>query len=284
MIIDFHTHSFPKKIARRALDKLSKSANMPYYLDGTLDDLKRSMRKSGVSYTILLPVATNRMQQQTINDLALAINEQWQDTGILSFGGIHPDNENYRSILRELSRNGIKGIKLHPVYQGVYIDDVRYLRIIAAACENDLIVLTHAGYDVSFPGLDYAAPIHMKSMLDQVHPNKMVLAHMGGWGNWEEVEELLTDYPIWLDTSFCLTTITHRNPESNVWKPEQEHLSDQQFLRIAHAIGEDRILFGSDSPWTSQSDSIQAIQKSGLDESSLQKIFFDTAARLLHIN
>lgn len=306
MIIDFHTHAFPEAIAARTLDKLSRSADMPYYLNGTLNDLRHSMEQSGITYSVLLPVATSAAQHRTINETAIAINDHWQETGVFSFGAVHPDNEDYRSILHKLAENGIKGIKLHPVFQNTYIDDIRYLRIISAACENGLIVLTHAGYDISFPGKDFASPAHIKSMLDQVHPDKMVLAHMGGWGQWDKVEELLADTPVWLDTSFSLTVVKRLTPDSDKQEQTAEthlsdttdqtakthlsntteravetHLSNQLFLRIVRAVGEDHILFGSDSPWSSQSDSIRALQTSGLDEAALQQIFYGNASRLL---
>ena len=56
MIIDFHTHIFPDKIAGATIEKLSKASDSPAYTDGTKDGLKRSMEESGVdtvSYTHL---------------------------------------------------------------------------------------------------------------------------------------------------------------------------------------------------------------------------------------
>ena len=50
---------------------------------------------------------------------------------------------------------------------------------------------------------------------------------------------------------------------------------------IIEKIGEDRILFASDSPWESQSDSIHGIERLGLPDEVKEKIFFKNAARLL---
>lgn len=289
MIIDFHTHSFPEKIASRALDTLSHSSNMPYYVSGTVPALLQSMKESGVDYSVVLPIATSERQYGTVNRTAIELNSRWRETGIISFGTLHPDNSNYREILRGLAANGIKGIKLHPVFQNAYLDDPRYLRIIECACENGLIVLTHAGYDISFPGKDYATPSHIKAMLRQIHPDRMILAHMGGWGCWDEVEELLTDEPVWLDTSFTLTGVKHFQTDSAeqpspAWTPEQEQLSTEQFCRIVRALGPDRILLGSDSPWSRQADSIEAVKNSGLEESSIRKILSSNARQLLCID
>ena len=280
MIIDFHTHSFPEKIAEKALNKLSASSNMPHYLNGTVSALQDSMKEAGVDYSILLPVCTGGAQQESINRAAVLINDARQETGVMSFGGIHPENDNYREILTDLARHGIKGIKLHPVFQDTYIDDIRYLRIIDCASELGLITLAHAGYDISFPGITYASPKHIRSMIDQVHPKNLVLAHMGGWGCWDEVEEFLADCPVWLDTCFTLTRPEHFDGRRN-FTEEEEQLTKEQFQRLVSLFGADHILFGSDSPWTRQSDSIRALQESGLDETQLHQIFSENAVKLL---
>lgn len=275
MIIDFHVHTFPEKIAPRALNKLSQSADMKYYLDGTLQDLQGSMQSAGVDRSILLPVATSPSQYESINRTVLVINERQEETGIFSFGAIHPDNENYRSIIKELSEHGVRGIKLHPVFQGVYLDDIRNLRIIECACEYGMIVTVHAGYDISFPGQDYATPKHILSMLDQIHPDKLILAHMGAWGCWDEVESDLAGAEVYFDTSFSLTAIEHLDQH------REEQLSAEQFCWIVKKHGAERIVFGSDSPWSSQADSIAAVRKSGLSEREQEMIFSGSAKRLL---
>ena len=103
MIIDFHTHTFPEQIAERAIEKLSHSGNIKNYSDGTLAGLKRAMRAAAVDYAVLLPVVTRPSQQEDINRAAIERVQEFQETGILSFGGIHPDNENYRDILKSIA-------------------------------------------------------------------------------------------------------------------------------------------------------------------------------------
>ncbi|MCC8168476.1 MAG: amidohydrolase family protein, partial [Clostridiales bacterium] len=204
MIIDIHTHTFPPAIAGRVMDKLSKSSNMHYYIEGTVDALHESMIKNGIDCSVLMPIATNAGQYPTINRVAGEINQSWQETGILSFGSLHPDNDNYKEILHDLKERGFIGIKLHPVFQEVYIDDPRFVRIIDYAAELGFIILIHAGYDISFPGVDVASPQHIHNLLKQLVPDRLILAHMGGWGDWDYVEEHLLGYPIYLDCSFSL--------------------------------------------------------------------------------
>lgn len=126
MIIDFHTHIFPEKIASRAIASLEQKAKMRAHVSGVEASLRASMDKSGVDLSIILPVVTNPHQFETVNRVAVETNEHTKETGLLSFGGIHPDNDNYREIIQFLADHGCKGIKIHPVYQGVAIDDIRF--------------------------------------------------------------------------------------------------------------------------------------------------------------
>ena len=282
MIIDFHTHTFPENLAGRAIAKLAASSRAKNYLDGTVQALRASMKEAGVDYSVLLPVVTRPGQQEDINRAAIETNAHSQETGLISFGGIHPENGDYREILRFLSKNGVKGVKIHPVFQRVAIDDIRYLRLIECAGENDMIVITHAGCDIGFPGEDFSSVRRIERMLDTVKPRKFVLAHMGGWDCWEEVEERILGRNVWLDTAFSLLPIepapgTVRAPGEN------PPLSRDQFLGMVSRHGTDRILFGTDSPWSGQRQMVAAVQNSGLDAEEQEAVLGGNAAGLLGI-
>lgn len=283
MIIDFHTHTFPAELAGRAIAKLAASSRARNYLDGTAESLRASMREAGVDYSVLMPVVTRLGQQKDINRAAIEVNQHSRETGLISFGGIHPENEDYSEILRGLSRNGVKGIKIHPVFQRVNIDDIRYLRIIECADENDMIVITHAGYDIGFPGEDFSSVRRIERMLDAIKPRKFVLAHMGGWRCWEEVEERILGRDVWLDTAFSLLPIepapgTVRSPQ------EDPPISREQFLRMVRNHGASRILFGTDSPWSGQREMVAAIRDSGLSAEEQSAVLGGNAVELLGIS
>lgn len=280
MRIDFHTHTFPNAIAARTIAKLEKSARTASYADGTADGLRASMEQAGIDYSVILPVATRPGQTETINRVAIETNDRHKETGLISFGGIHPENSDYRQILRSLAADGIRGIKLHPVYQQTDFDDIRYMRIIDCACENGLIVVTHAGYDISFPEGGQATPAHILTVLDTVKPDRLVLAHMGGWRCWDEVERNLAGAPVWLDTSFTTTPIrpakdTSRTPEESYTLPAE------QFCRLVRKHGCGHILFGSDSPWSDQEEAVMLLKQSGLAPEECLAILGGNGERLL---
>ena len=50
MIVDFHTHIFPDKVAAKAIPKLSSVIHLEPSMNGTIDGLKASMEKKRSGY------------------------------------------------------------------------------------------------------------------------------------------------------------------------------------------------------------------------------------------
>lgn len=282
MIIDFHTHTFPDKIAASAVEKLSLASHIRPFSDGTAKGLSDGARRAGIDLSIVLPVATSPKQVAHINDFAAKTNESTNETGLFSFGCIHPDYPEWADELARVSALGLKGIKIHPVYQGVDIDDPRFLRILTKAGELGLIVVTHAGWDIGFPGLAHCSPEMILRAIKQVGPVKLVLAHMGSWRQWDSVEELLTDQPVWFDTSFSIGSLAPL--DDGYYVPEDLPMLDgTDFIRMVRAIGADRVLFGTDSPWSEQSEEIDRIKSLPLTETERASILGGNAQKLLHL-
>lgn len=282
MIIDFHTHTFPDKIAASAVEKLSLASHIRAFSDGTAAGLSDKAHAAGIDLSVVLPVATNPKQVAHINDFAAKTNESTDKTGLLSFGCIHPDYPEWSEELGRVKALGLKGIKLHPVYQGVDIDDPRFLRILDRAGELGLIVVTHAGWDIGFPDVEHCSPEMTLRAIKQVGPVKLVLAHMGGWRQWDMVEELLTDQPVWFDT--CFSTGSLSPLDDGYYAPDDlPMLKETGFLRMVRAIGVDRVLFGTDSPWSDQTEEIDRIRSLPLTDSERDLILGGNAKKLLGI-
>ena len=112
MIVDFHTHIFPDKVAAKAIPKLSSVIHLEPSMNGTIDGLKASMEKSGVDISIVLPIVTNPHQFDSILRFAVHINETCSQDfgpGLVSFGGLHPMSENYKEQLRLLQKGRHQG-------------------------------------------------------------------------------------------------------------------------------------------------------------------------------
>ena len=280
-IFDFHTHTFPDHIAAAAVEKLQSASHTRPFTDGTVNGLRASMEAAGIAASLSLPVATHPRQVIHVNDAAIRLNQSGGETGVYSFGSMHPEFPEPEAELKRLADAGIRGIKLHPIYQGVDFDDPRSLRVLEAAGRLGLIVLIHAGWDVGYPGAAHAAPRKILNAVRAVGPFTLVLAHMGGWRCWEEAEQLLPDTGAYIDTSFSLGSMTP-NDDGYYKTPESlALLGEAQFLRLVSAFGADRVLFGTDCPWGDQAREVRRFLTLPLKAEDQQRILWGNAARLL---
>lgn len=266
MLIDFHTHTFPDKIAAATIKALSKQAQIPAHTNGTMQGLMDSMSRDGVDISVVLPVATNPAQVEKINRRALEANALSDKTGVISFGAMHPEFADYKNELRWLKGNGFQGIKLHPDYQKCCADDPAVLNIIEEAESLGLYTTLHAGIDIGYPDPVHCAPTHAKRLVDTLHPTHVILAHTGGWKQWDAVIELLTDKSLYFDISFSFGVIT-----------------TEQFLAILRQHGSDHLLFGTDSPWDTAAHTLSELKKLPLTQAQMDDICYKNACRLLNL-
>lgn len=281
MITDFHTHTFPDKIAAAAVEKLMHASHTRAFTDGTAIELQKSRISAGIDRCVVLPVATSERQVPHINDAAIRMNESAAQTGLYSLGAMHPDFEAWHEELGRLAAAGIRGIKLHPPYQHTDIDDPRYLRVLTRAGELGLFVVIHAGLDVGLPGDTSAVPEKTSRALRLAGPVTMVCAHMGGWRCWEEAVDLLAPMGVLIDTAFSIGRMTPAQGDDTWKQDELQMLDDSDTLRLIRLFGKDRVLFGTDSPWADQQAELQHFLSLPLSPDEQKAILSDNAARLM---
>jgi predicted TIM-barrel fold metal-dependent hydrolase len=265
-IIDFHTHFFPPELAQRAITRLIENAAptiaMKNHTDGTVGGLVESMRLGGVDRSVTLPVATKPSQVSTINrGVAETVSAY---PGIIQFGAMHPEMEEFEPEINFMAAHQIKGIKLHPEYQYSHVDDPRAFPLYEKLASAGLIVVFHSGKDPGPFTNDHALPPALRTIRENFPTLKMVAAHLGGWMVWKEVEETLAGLDLFLDTSAIYKL-----------------LPPADFVRICRKHGIEKILFGSDSPWYDQGASVEWIKRSGLNDTELEAVFGGNAKKLL---
>ena len=269
MIIDFHTHVFPDKIAKKTIDYLAEKGNIPPFSAGSVAGLRKRMKEAGVTLAVNLPVVTNPAQFDSVNRFAAELNatNEAHTEKILSFAGIHPLCEDLEGKMRWIREQGFLGIKIHPDYQETFIDDEAYVRILTAAKELDLIVVTHSGVDGGYRDRPVrCTPERVLKVIRKVGHKKFVLAHYGANEMIKETMELLCGEDVYFDTAYMLRFI-----------------SKEDFLKILNKHGEDRILFASDSPWSSMEGDVRILKSFDLNHHTEQKLLSDNAKGLLGI-
>jgi len=265
MIIDFHTHYFPERVAQIALPRLAKaieSEGVFPVTDATIKDNLLHADKSNVDYQVALNIAVTPHQEESILHSVLSNEEK----RIIPFGSVHPHSEKAVENLKIYHDNGIKGIKIHPEYQSVDVDDKSYFKIYELCGEYGMIVSVHAGWDVAYPDSRRATPEALKRVVEKFPKTTFVMAHMGGMKMWNDVEECLVGCNCYLDTSMVATLMTKG-----------------QFVRICDNHGAERILFGSDLPWQDERINLDYIISSGLKTDDIEKIIGKNAKNLLNL-
>ncbi len=270
MIIDFHTHAFPEKIASRTIDALISNVAricdypMTNHTDGTARGLLEVERRAGIELSVVLPIVTNPKQTETVNRVAKETNEA--DRGLYSFGSLHPADTQALAWVDRLAEDGFKGIKLHPEFQGFYADSDEAVEIYRRAAKYGMTVVLHAGRDIGYPPPEKTTPDMLLRVIDRVPDLCLVAAHLGGWRMWDEVAKKLVGTPIYFDTAFISDFI------------------DRQLARdIISAHGADRVLFGSDAPWEDPARTLEFLRTLELGIDDMKKICGKNAARLLGI-
>ncbi|HOJ49760.1 MAG TPA: amidohydrolase family protein [Spirochaetota bacterium] len=269
MIIDAHVHTFPEEIAETAIKKLIENSgnNVKPYTDGTLSGLLKSMEIAGIDVSVNLPIATKPAQTESIIDYSVKSSKKYKN--IIFFASVHPLNQpSYiDEVFKKIKGEGIKGIKLHPQYQNFPVDSEEVFHIYEKSIDYDIVIHFHSGFDIGFPLSDYASATRFKNVLEKFKGLKIILAHGGGYKEWEKVEPLLLYDNVYLDTSFTLDSLLE---------------GDKTLFKLYEKYT-DRLIFGTDSPWQDQKEDVEKLNKTFLSDSKKELIFYKNYKKLLII-
>lgn len=262
--MDFHTHAFPDEVAERAMKKLLEEGRKMFdvraYLDGTLSSLVSSMDKYNIEKSVVCSIATRPSQFEPI----LLWSRKVMSDRILPFPSFHPLDGKFAERVSQIRGDGFKGIKFHPYYQDFIIDDEKIYPIYEKISESGLIVVMHTGFDLAFERRRIADPSRIAKVLERFPELKLVATHLGAWEDWDEVKRHLTGKQVYMEISFAL-----------------EYLKRDAAREIILNHPEDRILFGTDSPWTDQGQTLALLKGLQLGEERETLILRDNALRLL---
>jgi predicted TIM-barrel fold metal-dependent hydrolase len=259
-IIDFHAHAFPDALAARAIAHLEGEGNIKASLDGTLASLLGSMASSEIECAVVCSIATKPEQFAPI----LNWSRQIASRKIVPLPSIHPRGPDPVGKARLVAQAGLPGIKLHPYYQDFQLDDPSLFHFFRVLEHMGLLVVCHTGFDMAFPRDRKADPVRIVRLLDKVPNLKLVSTHTGAWEDWDEVERHLLGKPLYMEISMSL-----------------ENLGRERAREMLLAHPEDRILFGTDSPWSSQAETLRLVRALDLGPERERLMLHDTARALL---
>ncbi|MCL2084111.1 MAG: amidohydrolase family protein [Oscillospiraceae bacterium] len=262
MVIDIHAHVFPDELAPKAMRALRDEIDdiYPPVSDGTVSGLLSNMDAWGIDASVVLPVVTKQSQTRKANEWAAGLRSD----RLICFGSIYPHTDDYRRDIDFVAALGLKGLKFHAEYQDFIIDDARMLKIYDYALGKGLILLHHAGLDPAFRPPFKSSPRRFARIAGEMRGGVIIAAHLGGHEQWDDVEAYLAGGDIYLDTSMGF-----------------EYFPRDMFLRIVQKHGADKILFGSDAPWSDAQKEIEHLKSMPLPIEAVDAILGGNAERIL---
>ena len=259
MVIDGHVHVWPNAIAPQALAGAPRE--LERFGDGTVQSAEEVLRNAGVDLAVCLGVAPNARRVEAANRFAASLSGRF-----IGFGAIHPDlsvEEN----LAGLERHGLKGVKVHPQFQGFALDDPR-LTAIFDAMGDRYVVIAHIGS----AGIDHAGSLSTPGMVARLVRNlpalKLVACHWGGYQQLGEAEDAVIGLPVHVDTS---------------WPPGLGVHDPATVLRLIRKHGAERVCFASDWPMADPGRDRAFIESLGLPDRDTDAILGGNLAALIGI-
>ena len=121
----------------------------------------------------------------------------------------------------------------------------------------------HTGFDFAFPRTKIAHPEKIHAIIEKFPSLKLVTTHLGAWQQWKN-ERFLLGKKIYMEISCAL-----------------EYLDVDAAKKIISSHPQEYVLFGTDSPWTEQHETISLLRRLQLGEEKEELIFRENAVKLL---
>jgi len=161
------------------------------------------------------------------------------------------------------------GVKFHPAWHGVPIDDRRYTPILQLCEELNLPILIHS-FVSEFVGLQISEPERVVKVAKE-YKCPIIMGHMGG--NTRRGVEAAKRY----DNIFVEICGGRQDADSrSVWTLDRVELPLKE-------LGADRILFGTDLPLVDPSSSFGIVEEAEILPADREKIMYKNAKQLFHL-
>ena len=256
-VADIHAHIFPQKLAHKASDSIGGFYGCSAAHIASLDNLLHEERLANIQITSVSSSATSPGQVRSINEfIADCCREH---TELVGLGSLFPTMDGWEAELEMMIHLGLRGVKIHPDFQKINIDDPAAIPMYQAIAKAGLPVLFHMG-DARY---DYSAPERLTNLIRQVPDLIAIAAHFGGWQAWERSYNHVLPENVFYDTSSSLM-----------------FLGKDRALDFLDKLGAHRFLFGSDFPMWTPKQELEAFLALGLDENLQNRILYDNFERL----
>jgi hypothetical protein len=259
MIIDGHTHVYPDAVAKRAIG--GAPGDLKRYGDGTVGSLTEVMAASGVDRSVCLGVANSPDRVDKANRFAGSLDP----ARFVGFGSVHPGLSPEDNVA-SLRAHGLRGAKVHAMFQNLRLDDPRLLATLDAM-SGEFAVIIHVGAAGADPG-ERCSPAMLADIVRQFPRLDVIACHFGGYRRFDEAVETVIGLPVHVDTS---------------WPPSLATLAPERVRAVIEKHGPERVVFASDWPMADPAAEIEAIRALGLSDDDTEAVLGGNLARLLDL-
>lgn len=252
MIVDCHTHIWQSdtQLGQSYVESATVTGNPPVrglrprVCEPTANN--HFAASDPVDKSIVLAFKSKYLRAEIPNALVADYVRKHPDK-LIGFAGIDPTNpaEAIADIREAQDRLGLKGVTISPAGQDFHPADTRAMQVFAEAASLKMPVLIHQGTHFTVASkMEYARPCLLDEVAREFPALKLIVAHMGyPWI--DECVVLLGKHPnVFADISGLL----HRP-----WQAFNTLLTAYQYGVM------DKLLFGSDFPFTSATAAIEAL-------------------------
>ncbi len=211
----------------------------------------------------------------TGNDYTASIVQRYPDR-FMGFASVDPHKG--KAAVLEMERSvrelGLRGLKLHPISQAFFPNDIRFYPLWEKCAELGVPVLFHTGQTAvgaGLPGggglkLKYAQPIHIDDIAADFPALNIIMAHPGVPWQEEQLSIALHKPNVYIDLSG--------------WSPKYFR---PILVQYANSLLQDKVLYGSDFPALTPERWLRDFEALELKPEVRQKILLDNAKKLLKL-
>lgn len=236
---------------------------MPAQLPATgPEDIIKTIDANGIDMAAISQLTKD--YRDDVRQVATAVRDY--PNRIIGFAHIDPHSHDAcAEIDKAVEDLGMKGIKLHPGLDGFAIHDEIVYPVMERAQDLKVPVLTHAGWSGIGGGCIYAQPLDVLYLAELYPKVCVIMAHLGQPDNYwpSAIKAAKKADNIILDVStFCIPHVIEK---------------------AVRDVGAERVIFGSDFPWTFQSLELQKIRLLKITENEKAMILGQNALRILRM-
>ena len=260
-IADVHAHVFPEKLAVKAAGSIGQFYGAEMYCEASMERLVAEEEKAGVSRYVISSSAVVPKQVRSIVEFLAEARKGHPEC--ISFGSIYPGMDGYEEVLDELQALGSRGLKIHPDFQKLPIDDPSGIETYRSIARRGLPVLMHMGDN----RYDFSSPERLTNLIRQVPDLIVIAAHFGGWNAWDRSLAHPQPENAFYDTSSTTPMIPH-----------------DMVMRMFETFGPERFLFGTDFPMWSPEEMVRQFLTYDLGDSLREQILYGNFMRLFGLS